>query len=263
MGYSTFYLFSTALSVGVTASLPLVPIQQIGRRFFILMTLIAVVFYTFAVVSRGLDFRSTHAIGLGLLVLFNVFVSPKGGLASSAFLLLALGFGATGLVTDAVAIRTAALPLDGPPALLVSLSFVSSALLLGGTLATMLLGHWYLVAHGLSFGVLGRLVWLVIGALILRIVGVVWAAFAQRDVWSGMWEDAGGATGFFLGDGMFAGARVLFGLVLPLVLVLMVHQCVKIKSNQSATGILYVMVAFVILGEAIAKHMLVSKNLLV
>lgn len=262
MGYSTFYLFSTALAVGVTASLPLVPIQQIGRRFFILMTMVAVVFYMFAVISRGLDFRYTHAICLGLLVLFNVFVSPRGGIASSMFLLLALAFGVAGLVSDAVAVRTAAQPLAGLSILLVSLSFVASALLLGGTLATMLLGHWYLVAHGLSFGVLGRLVWLVLGALILRIVGVVWAAFAQRDVWGVMWGNAGGLTGFFLGDGMFAGARALFGLVLPLVLVLMVHQCVKIKSNQSATGILYVMVAFVILGEAIAKHMLVSNSLL-
>ena len=52
------------------------------------------------------------------------------------------------------------------------------------------------------------------------------------------------------------------GLDVPLFLTLLVRSCVKIESNQSATGILYVEVVFVIIGEAIALHMLVTGGLL-
>ena len=49
---------------------------------------------------------------------------------------------------------------------------------------------------------------------------------------------------------------------LPIVLSIMVWRCVRIHSNQSATGILYVLVAFVLMGEIVAKHLLISSRLL-
>ncbi len=262
IGFPTLYYFATALAVGVTVMLPLVPIAQIGRRFFILMTLIAVVFHGIAIVARGLGFEYLHAASAGLLILYNVFVPERGNLPALVLLLLAGILGIGGLLADAIGYPVA-VPVSAGGAAWLAITFLGSSLILGSALVSMLLGHWYLVAHGLSFGILGRLVLALIVALALRAVVGGSVAFLQADVWQGLWSEAGGAARFLMSSGLFVGARVLFGLLLPVVLALMARECVRIRSNQSATGILYVLVAFVILGEAIAKHLMVSNGLLV
>ena len=55
---------------------------------------------------------------------------------------------------------------------------------------------------------------------------------------------------------------IVFGFVAPAALVWMTWRCVQIRSNQSATGILYVSLAFVLIGEIIAKYFLVSAHLI-
>ena len=72
-----------------------------------------------------------------------------------------------------------------------------------------------------------------------------------------------GLMSFLLHPGTFLMTRLLFGFIAPLVLLFMVWRCVRIRSNQSATGILYVVVAFVLIGEIIAKYMFVSHRLLI
>ena len=51
--------------------------------------------------------------------------------------------------------------------------------------------------------------------------------------------------------------RVLVGLALPLVVAGMTWQCCRIRSLQSATGLLYVAVALVLAGEIASKLLLV------
>jgi hypothetical protein len=57
---------------------------------------------------------------------------------------------------------------------------------------------------------------------------------------------------------LFIGQRILFGLILPLALSWMIWQTVKIRSTQSATGILYVAVVFILFGEFLSRYILVS-----
>lgn len=273
-GFSTFYLFATALSVGVTATLPLVPLRQIGKRFFILMTLAAVVFFALAIASRGVATEYLHLLCVGFLIAFNVVVSEKScdnytaargrwlRFFSMGCLLAALGFGVAGLIADALDYPGEIL-LNGAQPVWISLTYLSSALVLGSALVSLVLGHWYLVTRGLSFGVLGRLVALLIVALVVRVVIAALVGMSQHEHWSRLWTDAGGPLRFFMSDGLFVGARVLFGMALPLILALMARQCVRIRANQSATGILYVAVAFVIIGEAIAKHLFLQNGVLV
>ncbi|MGQ0612427.1 MAG: hypothetical protein ACT4PV_01570 [Planctomycetaceae bacterium] len=112
----------------------------------------------------------------------------------------------------------------------------------GGTLGAMLLGHSYLTARGLSFTPFLRMSMLLLAVLAARTL------LAGALVWS-WWPAHGGPP---LGDTVFLLARALFGLALPLVFGAMVLACVKIRSNQSATGILYAMTALVGVGELIA-----------
>lgn len=261
-GFSTFYLFATSMAVGVAAFLPLIPIRQVGRKFFVLMSLVSVVFYALAIVSGERGLGAFHLAAAGLLIAYNLLVAPGRGPLSTGLLLAAIAAGVTGLFADARRFEELPLIVSGSTVTWLFLSFLSSAAVLGSVTVSLVLGHWYLVGKKLSFSVLGKLVTVLAASLALRAVVAGVAAWEQAPHWADLWSRAGGATGFFLGSGLFVLLRALFGLVLPLAGCYMVRECVKIRSNQSATGILYVLVVFVLIGEICAKHLLISSLLL-
>lgn len=127
----------------------------------------------------------------------------------------------------------------------VALMVTVSCGLLGGGLMTMLLGHAYLTAGGeMSQGPFIRLV-VLMGVLIgLRLAcsGLfgVWPCLAQTDNRLALW------------DLVMITARYLIGFVAPLTFIYMTFDCVKRRANQSATGILYVWLVMIIIGEGAA-----------
>ena len=116
-------------------------------------------------------------------------------------------------------------------------SVALSALVLGTALDTMVLGHWYLVQHGLSFRPLERMTLALLAILAVRTVLAGLCAWRMPAALFGGWLL------------MVVLLRGLLGLVGPLGLGWMVWKCVKLKSNTSATGILYVICLFVLVGE--------------
>jgi protein NrfD len=140
--------------------------------------------------------------------------------------------------------------------LLTVASFLSSVALLGGACGAMVLGHWYLVVPSLDVAHLQSIVRLHIGSTVVRVV-VVAAAVMIAIV---SWEP--GVPNFerymFSIDGIFFWQRVLFGLGGPAVLSYLTWETAKIQSTQSATGILYVDFFTVIVGEVLAKFVLLS-----
>lgn len=140
--------------------------------------------------------------------------------------------------------------------LLTVASFLSSVALLGGACGAMVLGHWYLVVPSLNVSHLQSIVRLHIGSTVVRIV-VVAAAVMIAIV---SWEP--GVPNFeryvFSIDGIFFWQRILFGLAGPAVLSYLTWETAKIQSTQSATGILYVDFFTVIVGEVLAKYVLLS-----
>jgi len=131
------------------------------------------------------------------------------------------------------------------------LAFIATTLLsagmLGGFLMAMLLGHAYLTAgNEMTQAPFRRLVIL----LVIVIAGRVAISLAAglTPYWSQ--PDYGGLSRMW--DTMMVWARYLVGIVMPAVFTYMIYDCVKRRSNQSATGILYVAGILVILGEGIA-----------
>jgi protein NrfD len=153
----------------------------------------------------------------------------------------------------------AARPVTGP--MLTALSALSSAALLGGACTSMVLGHWYLVLPSLEVSHLQRLVGYHILTLAARIVIVAVALVLARDVPL--------VTGQSLVryvssvGGIFFWQRVLFGLAAPAVLSYLTWETAKIRSTQSATGILYVDFFTVVVGEMLANYVLLSTGLAV
>jgi hypothetical protein len=129
-----------------------------------------------------------------------------------------------------------------PPAsaiILNCLDALTGGLLLGTTMAAMLLGHWYLNTPTMQLAPLRRLVLLLAGAAILR-AAVCGIGLALMLADGGMPDTA---------RGLFIALRWLGGLIGVLILAAMTWQTLKIPNTQSATGILYVAVIGTFLGE--------------
>jgi hypothetical protein len=117
---------------------------------------------------------------------------------------------------------------------------VSSVALLGSVTLAMTLGHWYLVVRGMPIEPLKRLTIATLAATILRILIVAGALMVP-----GVWHEAA------LRNGIFFWMRAGWGLLGPLALYPMVWGTVKIRSTMAATGILYVDVVAVVIGEVL------------
>lgn len=127
--------------------------------------------------------------------------------------------------------------------LLWRLAPVTAGLLLGFTVAAMLLGHWYLNSPGMQLAPLRRLVRFSVVAAGIRVV-LAAAGLAL------VLQSAGTPESSTL---LFLSLRWIAGLLSPLVLAYMTWKTLDIPNTQSATGILYVSVIVVFVGELSAQ----------
>ncbi len=124
---------------------------------------------------------------------------------------------------------------------------LSSAALLGTATSAMLMGHSYLIAPSMSLTPL------------LRLLGAFFAALGLRALLAGvgLWSWSGQHSLTAADEiSLFVFVRWGIGLVGPLVLGIMAWQTARIRSTQSATGILYVVVILTFLGELISLVLL-------
>ena len=132
------------------------------------------------------------------------------------------------------------------------LSLLAGALALGLVTEAMVLGHWYLVSTKLPSRPLEELTFLLVGALALQgALLALNAAVPAREVPHSTALLAGGLSSnpaFWL--------RIGVGLVFPLVLAYMAWQSSKERAMMSATGLLYIAVGAVFVGELLARGIL-------
>jgi protein NrfD len=136
-------------------------------------------------------------------------------------------------------------------------SFLSSTALLGGACTAMVLGHWYLILPSMQVSHLQSIVRLHIASMVVRVAVVGAAVFLAIATWQ-----PGLGPSFrhyiFSASGVFFWQRVLFGLGGPALLSYLTWETAKIRSTQSATGILYVDFFTVVVGEVLAKYLLLA-----
>ena len=157
---------------------------------------------------------------------------------------LMVGVGAVGAIVPALLAPAA-------PGLALAAN-LSGAALLGGVVSTMLLGHWYLVETSLSIRPLSAGSTLFSTATALR-TGVTIFALLYGGV--GDLRIAALSDLIYSTPALFFGFRVLTGLLFPVVLAAMIRNTVRIRSTQSATGLLYVALILVLFGELTAAFL--------
>jgi protein NrfD len=149
---------------------------------------------------------------------------------------------------------------SAPVVALTVLSFLSSALMLGGACTAMILGHWYLVIPSMEVSYLQSIVKEHIASMLVRVAVVaaaVWVAIASYQAESGVPSFRHYIMSV---DGIFFWQRVLFGLAGPAILSYLTWETAKIRSTQSATGILYVDFFTVVVGEVLAKYIVLATH---
>jgi hypothetical protein len=122
------------------------------------------------------------------------------------------------------------------------LAILAGALALGTALTGLSLGHWYLVTPSLS---VRPLVQLSLGCLACLIVQAVLLLVLLP----------GAPASLFTTYVLFLGVRVVFGLLVPIAATAMTWRTARIRSLDSATGLLYVVTALVIAGEITARSL--------
>ena len=126
--------------------------------------------------------------------------------------------------------------------------FCITALMLGTSLGIMCVGHWYLNQPKLPIGEFKKVVSLFVAILFVRDLTAVF--FVSHLVWS-----RGGNWLMSSTPGLFLLMRVMWGLVAPTFLSYFVWETVKISSTQSATGLLYVNLVMVLIGEIVSLYL--------
>jgi hypothetical protein len=149
----------------------------------------------------------------------------------------------TGVLLAALFLHESALVPADRSVLPAMLGALASSALLGAAISAMLMGHSYLIAPTMSLTPLYRLLGALAVALLVRaLVDGLALWLAERSL------------AHLDGDAiLWLPVRWAVGLVAPAVLCWMAWQAARIRSTQSATGILYVVVIFCFLGELTAQ----------
>jgi hypothetical protein len=226
------------LATGILLFIALIPPSKIGKGFGRFHTGLALALWILAVWGH---FTPAFWMLVAFLILAGALSASNAGYYPFLFLSICISFYL--LITGNAAGTGEAF-----------LSNVPSILVLGASSVAMLLGHWYLVTPKLSIVYLKMLT---IGLLIAILIrsGLLIAALMEN-------TSTLSSHHFYEMYGIFFWQRVVLGLVLTFVLTVMTYLCVRIRSTQSATGILYVVVVFCLVGELIGSYLFMKTGIL-
>jgi hypothetical protein len=149
-------------------------------------------------------------------------------------------------------------PLLSPATVLYPLAFLTGALALGAVATGMLLGHWYLIDLGLSIVPLRRLfryfvavLLLHLGVLGLTLVAMAFVPAAGSAAVATLWHE----------HAPLLAARITLGPLAALALGAMIHRTLQIPQTMAATGLFYIAILFVMVGEILGRLILFRTSL--
>jgi hypothetical protein len=220
LGFTRFtgvcLLVCGALAIWLRASFPPTDLSLEAARLLQIEHIVTTAFVLVFVVSLLLP----AVRGLGVL-------TPLLGVAS--------------LIAAALVVTSSQLGGLGVP-----LAVLAGGVALGSAVTGLSLGHWYLVSPTLSVRPLIRLTFVCLGAVVAQLLLLPLLLF-------GPGADRHGVGLLLSDDGLFLGVRIIFGLVVPLIAVLLAWRTARIRSLDSATGLLYIVAALILSGEIAAR----------
>jgi hypothetical protein len=269
---SSFLIFFYQVALGGLFALATTPFQEFDRAFYkstgSVLCIIALLglwgkssFYKYSL-STDFSFIVTAELLLHLFfaLCFILYVASLWGERQS---LRARSFagsilsGLAGLIFSAHSFYSAS--IVSLEAILYPVSFFLSALLLGSVTVGMLVGHWYLIDTGQSLDPFVKIFKFFVIALIAQSIFAGLFPFAI--------SLAGSASSLAALDGLWRKhatllmLRVTVGQVAPLVLSWMIWRTLLIPHTMAATGLFYIALLGVFVGEILGKQILALSSL--
>lgn len=265
-----FLLVFCQLALGGLFCLSVPPFHDMERGYYKSSAFVFVLLAALAFIGRvALCWEGGSAHGqeveLGLLGAFVL--SSAGYLAtlwSERYQLLrarlftgAWTSGAAALIVAAEAYRSA--PWLSVEALLFPLSFLLSALLLGAAISGMLLGHWYLIDLELALDPLWRIVHLyrrcLVAQVVLLLAGPVLLALLGGPT-------ARAAVARLVSDHLpLLSTRMVVSPLGAAGLGWMIDRSLRVPQTMAATGLFYIAVLAVLVGEMLGRFVLFRTGL--
>jgi hypothetical protein len=264
---STFFFMFSQLGVGMMLCLLFISPREIGNSFFKFASKTAAILLAITVGFHFMfpsQFRAGQGpvvfliISMLLTAIYNRVVGLNKFSLAQALLVGATVTGLVSIAWDSLAF-TRLLELGGWEHWALVLNHLAATAVLGSVMLTMVFGHWYLVIPRLSIAPLARLTKVLMGTIALRIAAML-VTFAVINFESA-YPLGGVLSALMLREGIFFWPRLLFGVVVPIVLVGMIWSTVQLRHTQAATGLLYLAVVALLFGEFFSKFLLFAVNI--
>jgi len=269
---TSFILFLQQLAVGGLFALAVTPFHEIERGFYKSTAGVLVVAALLGLWGKVALFRdaSFPVAGVGatvemLIYLFFVlflvlyFISLwrehlwfRARTFSSSLL-----FGLAGLGAASFSFHRAA--FWSFETLLYPVSFLLSSLLLGAATVGMLMGHWYLIDAGQSIEPFRRVFKFFVVVLIIQTAFLLISPLLLYLV--GDSQTVSGLDRLWREHLVLVSARFLVSQVGPLALSYMIWQTLKIPNTMAATGLFYITLLGVVVGEILGRQLLALTSL--
>lgn len=197
--------------------------------------------------AAGLWTLSSAAVAIYLYTLWT-----ENGLLRARAYALGLGLGLVALIANVTLLMPAG--FGAVAAVTYALTSITSALMLGLVSGAMLFGHWYLIDLEMPVDYLRTFI---------RLLGIVLVAdLVALGIAIGLPAMVGSAAANAAVHELFAShlgllaVRLLLGPITTMVLVWMCWQTLKIPQTMAATGLLYIAVMSVLVGEMLGRFIL-------
>ena len=138
-------------------------------------------------------------------------------------------------------------------------AFILSALLLGASTVGMLIGHWYLIDTGQSLEPIFRTFKFFVIVLVVQAVFSLVAPTALYLL--GSHETVAGLDRLWRDHLFLLSSRFLASQVGPLILSYLIWETLKIPNTMAATGLFYIALLGVFVGEILGRQLLVLTSL--
>ncbi len=268
----SFLLFFHQLSLGGLFALAITPFHQLERGFYKSTAGVLLVIALMGLWLKLDLYRNAFILDVGVetrleMLLYVLFVvcltlylislwGERVRLRARTFscsLLLGLG----GLLVTSFSFHSA--PFWSVETFFYPVSFVLSSLLLGAATVGMLIGHWYLIDTGQSIEPFRRVfkffvIVLIIQTAFLLITPLLLYLAGDSQTVSGLdrlWRE----------HLVLVSARFLVSQVGPLALSYMIWQTLKIPNTMAATGLFYITLLGVVVGEILGRQLLALTSL--
>jgi hypothetical protein len=165
--------------------------------------------------------------------------------------------GTTGLIFSAHGFYQA--PFWSLETFVYPIAFFLSALLLGTVTVGMLLGHWYLIDTGQSLDPFIRIYKFFVVALVVQTIFLIISLIVLYNF--GVSETVIGLERLWTDHHTLFLTRLISGQVAPLILSWMIWRTLMIPHTMAATGLFYIALLGVFVGEILGKQILALTSL--